>query len=147
MARAVLLLHPMFCIAALSLMRMTYRMVWEHARALANGQSDEPRRVIVLGAGEAARRLVAGIHLRDGWTVLALLDDDPAKRDSHVGGIPVLGPLQDLALPHIHAETTHVVVAMPGATAAQRAQALSRAKQTGLQVLTVPSQFELQAEA
>ena len=146
-ARAVLLLHPLFCIAALSLVRMTYRMVWEHARALANGQSDEPRRVIVLGAGEAARRLVAGIHLRDGWTVLALLDDNPAKRGSRVGGIPVLGPLQDLALPHIHAEATHVVVAMPGATPGQRAQALSLAKQTGLQVLTVPSQHELQAEA
>ena len=146
-ARAVLLLHPVFCIAALSLVRMTYRMVWEHARAVANGQSDEPRRVIVLGAGEAARRLVAGIHLRDGWTVVALLDDDPAKRGSRVGGIPVLGPLQDLCLPHVHAEATHVVVAMPGATAGQRAQALSLAKQTGLQVLTVPSQRELQAEA
>ena len=146
-ARAVLLLHPVFCIAALSLMRMTYRMVWEHARALANGQSDEPCRVIVLGAGEAARRLVAGIHLRDGWTVVALLDDDPAKRGTRVGGIPVLGPLADLALPHIHAEATHVVVAMPGADAAVRAQAVALARQTGLQVLTVPSQRELQAES
>ena len=36
---------------------------------------------------------------------------------------------------------------MPGATPGQRAQALSLAKQTGLQVLTVPSQHELQAEA
>ena len=146
-ARAVLLLHPMFCIAALSLVRMTYRMVWEHARALANGQSDEPRRVIVLGAGEAARRLVAGIHLRDGWTVVALLDDDPAKRGSRVGGIPVLGPLADLALPHIHAEATHVVVAMPGASAGQRALAITLAKRSGLLVLTVPSQQELQAES
>ncbi len=146
-ARAVLLLHPLFCIAALSMVRMAYRMVWEHARAQANGQADEPRRAIVLGAGEAARRLVAGVHLRDGWVVLALLDDDPAKRGSRVGGLPVLGPLADLLLPHIRAEATHVIVAMPGASADQRAQAIALARQVGLQVLTVPSQSELQAEA
>lgn len=145
-ARAVLLLHPLFCIAALSMVRMAYRMVWEQARSQANGQSGDPRRAIVLGAGEAARRLVAGIHLRDGWTVLALLDDDPAKRSSRIGGIPVLGPLADLALPHIHADATHVVVAMPGATPAQRAKAVNLARSLGLQVLTVPSQAELQTE-
>lgn len=145
-ARAVLVLHPVFCIAGLSLVRMVYRMVWEHARSQVNGQQGEPRRAIVLGAGEAARRLVAGIHLRDGWTVLALLDDDPAKRGSRVGGIPVLGPLADLALPHVHAEATHVIVAMPGATPEQRAQAIAMAKEVGLLVLTVPSQMELQAD-
>jgi len=143
-ARAVLLLHPLFCIAALAMRDMAYRMVWEHARAQANGQSGERRRALVLGAGEAARRLVAGIHLRDGWVVVGLLDDDPAKRGTRVGGIPVLGPLADLALPHLHVEATHVIVAMPGADAQQRAQAVALARQTGLVVLTVPSQHELQ---
>jgi len=142
-ARAVLLLHPLFSIAALCMVRTLYRMLWEHARAQANGQSDAPRRAIVLGAGEAARRLVAGIHLRDGWVVIALLDDDPAKRGTRVGGIPVLGPLADLALPHIHAEATHVIVAMPGASEAQRGQAIAIGRLAGLQVLTVPSQNEL----
>lgn len=145
-ARAVLLLHPLFCIAALSMVRMVYRMVWEHARAQANGQSDEPRRAIVLGAGEAARRLLAGIHLRDGWVVVALLDDDPAKRGTRVSGVPVLGPLSDLALPHVHAEATDVIVAMPGATPEQRGHALALANSVGLRVLTVPSQSELQQE-
>jgi lipopolysaccharide/colanic/teichoic acid biosynthesis glycosyltransferase len=146
-ARAVLLLHPLFCIAALSIVRMAYRMVWEQARSRVNGQQGEPRRAIVLGAGEAARRLIAGIHLRDGWTVLALLDDDPAKRGSRVGGLPVLGPLADLVLPHIRAEATHVIVAMPGAPAEQRARAIALAKEAGLLVLTVPSQSELQGAA
>ncbi len=145
-ARAVLLLHPLFCIAGLSLTRMVYRMVWEQARSRVNGQAGEPRRAIVLGAGEAARRLVAGIHLRDGWTVLALLDDDPAKRGSRIGGIPVLGPLADLLLPHLHAEATHVIVAMPGAPAEQRARAVALAREVGLPALTVPSQAELQAD-
>ena len=145
-ARAVLLLHPLFCIAALSLLRMLYRTLWEHARGRANGLAGEPRRAIVLGAGEAARRLVAGIHLRDGWAVQALLDDDPAKQGGRVGGVTVVGPLAQLRLPHVTFGATHVIVAMPGATPAQREEAIRLARRTGLDVLTVPSQSELQAQ-
>ena len=146
-ARAVLLLHPLFCIAGLSMVRMLYRMLWEHARGRANGLAGEPRRAIVLGAGEAARRLVAGIHLRDGWAVQALLDDDPAKQGARIGGVTVLGPLAKLALPHVVFGATHVIVAMPGASAAQREQAVALARRSGLAVLTVPSQTELQPQA
>lgn len=145
-ARAVLLLHPLFCIMALSMVRMGYRMIWEHACTRVNGQAAEPRRAIVLGAGDVARRLVAGIHLRDGWTVVALLDDDPAKRGTRVGGIPVLGPLSDLMLPHIHGEATHVIWALPGATPEQKAAVIVLARNTGLQVLSVPGDAELQAD-
>ena len=143
--RAVLALHPLFSMVALSLSRMMYRMVWEHARSRVTGAEGEPRRAIVLGAGQAARGLVAGIHRRDGWSVLALLDDDPAKKGLRIGGIPVLGAIADLARPDMTTGATHVIVAMPGASAAQRERAVALARQTGLLVLTVPSQRELQS--
>ena len=143
-ARAVLLLHPLFCLLALCLTRMAYRMVWENARARVSDVEGEPRRAVVLGAGEAARRLVGAIHRRDGWTVLALLDDDPAKQGMRVAGVSVQGMLADLVLPHIRAGATHVIVAMPGATLEQRERALKLARHSGLQVMNVPSQQELQ---
>ncbi|MBC7730784.1 MAG: polysaccharide biosynthesis protein, partial [Bacteriovorax sp.] len=102
---------------------------------------------LVLGAGHAARALVAGIHRRDGWSVLAMFDDDPAKKGLRIGGIPVLGTIADLQRPDMTAGATHVIVAMPGATAEQRERAIGFARQTGLLVLTVPSQHELQSEA
>ncbi|MGZ5236276.1 MAG: sugar transferase [Caldimonas sp.] len=145
-ARAVLLLHPLFCVVALSLTRMIYRLVAEQARARVEGAEGEPRRAIVLGAGEAGRRLVAGIHRRDGWIVLALLDDDPAKLGLRIGGVTVSGPLPDLLKPHVLAGATHVIIALPGATAERRAQALELARQTRLPVLTVPSRSELHAQ-
>lgn len=144
-ARAVLLLHPLFSIVALCLVRMTYRMVWEHARARTTGGDGEPKRAIVLGAGEAARRLIATIHRRDGWTVLALLDDDPAKNGLRIGGVTVQGSIAELVLPHVLAGATHVIVAMPGVEAARREQILELARQTGLPVMSVPSRVELQA--
>ena len=146
-ARAVLLLHPLFCVLALCLMRMTYRMVWENARARVSDVEGEPRRAVVLGAGEAARRLVGAIHRRDGWTVLALLDDDPAKQGLRVSGVSVQGVLADLVLPHILAGATHVIVAMPGAAREQRERAVELARHSGLQVMNVPSQTELQGGA
>jgi lipopolysaccharide/colanic/teichoic acid biosynthesis glycosyltransferase len=145
-ARAVLLLHPLFTLVALSLVRMTWRLVWEHARSRSTDGGGELRRAVVLGAGDAARRLVAGLHLRDGWTVLALLDDDPAKQGLRLGGVPVIGGLERLREPDLVLSATHVIVAMPGATAEARAAALAQAKATGLTVFTVPSQSELQAE-
>jgi len=145
-ARAVLLLHPLFCVLALSLLRMGYRMVWEHARARASGVEGEARRAIVLGAGEAARQLVGTIHRRDGWTVLALLDDDPAKQGLRIGGVTVQGSIADITLPHLLAGATHVIVAMPGVAAEQRERVILLARQTGLPVLSVPSRLALQGE-
>jgi len=146
-ARAVLLLHPLFTTLALGLARMAYRIVGEHARSRVNGQEVDTRRAIVLGAGEAARRLIAGIHMRDGWNVLGLLDDDLTIRGHRIAGIPVLGALADVSRPHICSGATHVIVAMPGSTEEERIRAISLAKQTGLPVLTVPGHQELQPAA
>jgi lipopolysaccharide/colanic/teichoic acid biosynthesis glycosyltransferase len=146
-ARAVLLLHPLFTVVALSLTRMAYRMVGENARERVNGLVGQPRRALVLGAGDMARRLIAGIHMHDGWTVLAILDDDPAARGRRIAGIPVWGRIDEVSRPHICLGATHVIVAIPASDAASRARAIELAKQTGLPVLTTPDQSELQAAA
>ncbi|MCE9659493.1 MAG: sugar transferase [Burkholderiales bacterium] len=145
-ARAVLLLHPLFCMVGLSLSRMIYRLIAEQARAQVEGADGEPRRAIVLGAGEAGRRLVSGIHRRDGWIVLALLDDDPAKQGLRIGGVTVSGTLPDLLQPHVLAGATHVIIAMPDAPDALRERTLEMARQSRLPVLTVPGKDETHAQ-
>jgi lipopolysaccharide/colanic/teichoic acid biosynthesis glycosyltransferase len=141
-ARAVLVLHPLFCLLALCLLRMGYRMLWEHARACASGEDFEQRRAIVLGAGEAGRRVVNTLHRRDGWIILALLDDDRAKWGLRIGGVGVEGGLGDLALPHVLAGATHVIVALPGATAETQARVIGLARQTGLAVMSTPGSLD-----
>ena len=145
--RAVLALHPFITLIGLCMVRVGYRMVYEHARARisasSNGGNEKARRAIVLGAGEAAMRLLAMIH-QQGWTVIGLLDDDPAKQGARIGSVPVLGRLADVAEPAIRADATHLIVALPGATAAQRRKAIALASATDLEVLTVPSASELQ---
>jgi FlaA1/EpsC-like NDP-sugar epimerase len=142
--RAVLALHPLVALMGLVLVRMLYRMTYEHARARIAGQHGEIRRAIVLGAGEAARLLLAGLQ-QQGWVVLGLLDDDRTKHGARINGVPVRGPLDALAGKPSWGTATHVVVAMPAATRAQRRRALDLAAATGLPVLTVPSADELRS--
>ena len=140
--RAVLALHPVVTLMGLCVLRIGYRMLYEHARSRITGSEREIRRAIVMGAGEAARLLLAGIH-EQGWIVLGLLDDDPAKKRARIAGVPVLGALADIADKAVRGAATHVVVALPGATTAQRRRALELAGRTGLPVLTVPTVDEL----
>ncbi|MDE2367951.1 MAG: polysaccharide biosynthesis protein [Burkholderiales bacterium] len=145
--RAVLALDPVVSLMGLAIVRIAYRMTYEHARSRIAGSDGTVRRALVLGAGAAARLLLAGLQ-QQGWTVIGLLDDDPAKLGARIGGVPVLGPLALLAdaAPHhgsAHAAATHLVVAMPSATPAQRRRAFDLASGTGLPVLTVPSADEL----
>ena len=140
--RAVLALHPVVTLMGVCVVRIAYRMLYEHARSRITGGTVEIRRALVLGAGDAARWLLAGIH-QQGWTVLGLLDDDPAKQHSRIAGVPVLGPLEAVRDAQVRGAATHIVIAMPSATPTQRRRALDLAAATGLPVLTVPSAAEL----
>jgi FlaA1/EpsC-like NDP-sugar epimerase len=141
--RAVIGLHPVISLMGLCIIRIAYRMVYEHARARITGGDTEVRRAVILGAGEAAKLLLASIH-QQGWIVLGVLDDDPAKQGARISGLQVRGTLSDVAKEEVRAGATHIIVAMPGATAAQRRRAVELASGTGLPVLTVPSMSELQ---
>ncbi|HEY6512492.1 MAG TPA: nucleoside-diphosphate sugar epimerase/dehydratase, partial [Burkholderiaceae bacterium] len=140
--RAVLALHPVFTLMALALARMGYRMLYEHSRLRITGSDAEVRRALVLGAGEAARLLVAGIH-RQGWIVLGLLDDDPLKQGARIAGMTVLGPLSKLRDPAALGAATHLIMAMPSVRGARRREVLELAASAGLPVVTVPSVDEL----
>jgi len=141
--RAVLALHPIVSLMGVCMVRIAYRMLYEHARARITGSDAQVRRAIVLGAGGAAKRLLASIH-HEGWIVLGLLDDDSAKQGARIAGVPVIGMIADLQRADIRAGATHVIVAMPGAPLVARRRVIDLAAATALPVLTVPSISELQ---
>ena len=140
--RSVLALHPLVTLMSVCMVRIAYRMLYEHSRAQITGGDKEVRRALILGAGQAAKRLMAGIH-QQGWIVLGMLDDDPAKQGARIAGVPVLGPLESVSDRAVLGAATHIIIALPGATARQRRRAFELASVAGLPVLTVPSADEL----
>lgn len=140
--RAVLALHPVFTLITLALARMSIRLLNDHARQRRGGGDVTGHRALVLGAGAAAKLLIAGIQHR-GWTVVGLLDDDVNKHGARISGVTVWGNLDQLSQPDLLDDVTHLVLAMPSASGAQRKRALDLAAATGLPVLTVPTSDEL----
>lgn len=140
--RAVLALHPIFALVTMSLARMVVRMLNDHARQRRGGGDVTGQRALVLGAGAAAKLLIAGIQHR-GWSVVGLLDDDVRKHGTRISGVTVWGGLDKLSQPELLDDVTHLVLAMPSATGAQRKRALDLAAVTGLPILTVPTSDEL----
>jgi FlaA1/EpsC-like NDP-sugar epimerase len=138
--RAVLALHPLMALLGVCGVRMGYRMLYENARHSAQGSLQQ--RALVMGAGEAARLLLSAIH-RQGWRVVGLLDDDPAKLGARIAGVQVRGTLEDVAREDVRGDATHLIIALPGAPDTVRHRALQLAAASGLRVLTMPTLEEL----
>ncbi len=140
--RAVLALHPFVSLMGVCMARLLYRMLIEHLQARLHGPRESLRPALVLGAGEAAKRLIAGVQ-GQGWAILGLLDDDPAKRGASVAGVTVLGPLSQMASCAQALGATHLILALPSLRGPERRRVIEAAVATGLNLLTVPSADEL----
>lgn len=117
--------------------RYGWRLLLE-SRRRPRGESLE--RVVVFGAGEGGAQAIAAMlgDPRSSYTPVALLDDDPAKRNLRIMGVPVLGTRA--ALPRVvesHAATT-VLIAIPTAEGTLISDLTSRAQALGLTVLVLP---------
>ena len=141
--RAVLALHPVVTLMGLATVRIGYRMFYEHMRGRITGADPHTRRAVVMGAGTAARLLIAGIQ-NQGWQVLGCLDDDRTRHGARNSSVPVLGALDQVERVAHELGATHVVIALPSASTEQRRRALQLAAGTRLPVLTVPTASELQ---
>lgn len=80
----------------------------------------EGRRILVVGAGIAAERLLRQIAHGNGGGMslrpVALLDDDPDKWSMSLHGVPVVGPVSQLAATATRQNADMVVIAIPRAT-------------------------------
>ncbi len=97
--------------------RATWRMLQDRDARPSTGDHTMP--TLVVGAGEAARELVASM-LRDPashYRPVGLLDDDPHKRHLRIRGVPVLGRTGDLERVVENTGAAVVVIAIPSASA------------------------------
>src|SRR6185503_11034017 len=72
-------------------------------------------RVLIVGTGVPAIRLLQKLqdHPEDGYRVVGLLDDSRELPEKDVGGVPVLGHVDDLRTVAIHHRVEEILVALP----------------------------------
>jgi FlaA1/EpsC-like NDP-sugar epimerase len=134
-ARSVLVLHPVFCIVGLSTTRMVTRIVLEHAQRRALQSRKGLRKAVVIGAGDATRRLLDALKPDEGWLVLGIFCDDPASRGLSIAGIPVRGSLGEMAGSRALGQAHYVIVTTPRDRAEEHARAMRLAHLSGKRVI------------
>ncbi len=132
--------------AALSLMvgaRGVRRVRNQRDRRRSNRFDQEP--VVVFGAGDGGAQIVRAMlgNPKGTYVPVALLDDDPMKRNLRIQGVPVLGTRADLERVTKATGSTVFVVAIPTAGANTIRSVAEHAEELGLDVRVLPPTQEL----
>ena len=142
--RSVIVLEWMLTLFFAGGVRLTARYVLEGRLARRNGRG---KRVLVVGAGEAAERLLRQLshdttsHLH----VVGLVDDDPGKQKRSLHGVPILGTIAQLPeLVAAHAVQL-VVVAISSAAPEQMRRIVDDCLAAKVEFKRLPSMREMLA--
>ena len=117
------------------------RTIDHHRRARGDGR----KRAIVFGAGEGGQRMVRSMLYEGGSSFhpVAVLDDDPLKRNLSVRGVRVVGDRTVIGAVAKRTGASALVVAVPTGEGALIRDLSELARLAGLEVRVVPSVDEL----
>ncbi|TNC21880.1 nucleoside-diphosphate sugar epimerase/dehydratase [Amycolatopsis alkalitolerans] len=140
--RSVPLTATPFAVAIALVPRLAIR-----SRRARQGRPDRvsARRAIVYGAGPRGQELVRAMLSGSAGDVLpiAVLDDDPARRNSRIAGVAVRGTGRDLAAVAEATGAQVLVVALTDPGPDQMSVVLTAARTAGIEVKTPPLPHEL----
>lgn len=115
--RSVHLVSFGITLAGLAGMRLMSRLVREHTTAWEGVGDERPRRVVLIGAGDAGFILAREIKEkhRDSIHLAGFVDDAPDKKGCRVLGVPILGGVKDLPALQPRHRFDEAVIAIPSA--------------------------------
>lgn len=101
--------------------------------------------LLIIGAGDCGEKIYR--ELRDNarlrYNVVGYLDDDPAKINRKIHGIPVLGRISDIKMVAQRLGAQESLIAIPSATAQQMRRVVSLCEESGINFKTIPGMGEL----
>ena len=139
--RSMALLYPLLLLTIMGGGRAAWRMWKEHR--LYGGLRAAGKPVVVVGAGTGGAMLVRELERSPDWRVVALVDDDRAKRGLEVYGCAVAGSIVDLPAVLADFKAQHVILAMPSAATGAVRRAADLAVRSGAHTFTVPGLEDL----
>jgi FlaA1/EpsC-like NDP-sugar epimerase len=106
------------------------------------------RRVLIVGAGDAGMTLLKELSTdpTSACKPIALVDDDPAKSNRSMYGVPVVSGTKDIAKLAAKMYAEEILICIPSATPSQMKDILTVCRASRLPVRTLPSLTELAHE-
>jgi FlaA1/EpsC-like NDP-sugar epimerase len=108
-------------------------------------KGDTGKRVLVVGAGDAGESLIRQLS-RGGYAPVGCIDDNPAKANYSVHGVPVLGTtdqISELAMKHWIDE---ILIAVPSATGSEMRNIVENCQRSKRSYRTIPGLLDLVAD-
>jgi FlaA1/EpsC-like NDP-sugar epimerase len=133
---SVLALYPIVLAAFLGTPRLVYR-AWSDYRATRNDEA--ARRILILGAGNAAATLIRDLRRSGLYDPIGLLDDAAHLKGAKLQGVPVLGRLDDAAEVARETAAKLLVIAIPSLDAAGLQRVVGVCEAAGLPYRIAPS--------
>ncbi|WP_454301315.1 polysaccharide biosynthesis protein [Salana multivorans] len=136
------LVAPTVALGLSLLSRILWRAYRERRRAQENVATD----VIVYGAGEAGEQLLRLLKAPEApYRAVGLLDDDPAKQNLRLSGVPVLGPGSQLEqhLDDLQVDTVILAMGRPNRDLVSDVSARLAARDDGTTLRVLPPVAEI----
>ncbi|MCD6377813.1 MAG: Gfo/Idh/MocA family oxidoreductase, partial [Planctomycetes bacterium] len=137
-SRGVLVLDFMATVFLVCTARLGVRFYREELRPVS---PEGVKRVLIVGAGNAAESVLREIHRMnvERYRVIGLVDDDPAKKGAIIHGIEVLGTTDDIKQICEEENIDEILIAVPSASQKELRRIISKCEGTKLQFQTLPS--------
>ena len=102
-------------------------------------------RIAIVGAGQAGAQLASELMSRRGHGIepVCFLDDDAAKHNLHIHGVPVIGAPERMPELAEKFGVTEIILALPASAVRRIREVSTLAAASNLRVLVVPSMAEL----
>ena len=103
------------------------------------------KKVMIVGAGNAAETLIREINrmTEERYRVIGLVDDDPARRDLRIHGLPVLGTTADLKSLCTEYAIDEILIALPHASQKELRRVIELCRGTSLKFKMTPGVSDL----
>ena len=140
--RSIAAMDLLITLALIAGARLFARTVIERPRS---GMIAHGREVIVVGAGDAGRTVVAEMQRSRmlNYTPIGFIDDDATMKNMRILGVRVLGTTAELPRLVREYSPDEVLIAIPSASGEVRARVVEAAQASHVPVKTLPGLYEL----
>ena len=144
--RSVLLLEWVLTGYGIGGMWLSYRLLFQHFRHVDARKESPDKRILIVGAGEAAALLVGEMQrFPTGFQPIGMVDDNPRKWGTRIRGVEVIGSIADVR-PIAEAEKVEeLIIAVPSATPSELNRIVRRCEETDLAFRMLPGLPEVLA--
>ena len=128
-------------ITSRGLMFVSYNLWRTKILAPKNTENSRRKRVMIIGAGSAAIRLInelKGINNVNRYQVVALIDDNKRKQGEYLNGVKVYGGREEIIKTATELDVDEIIIAVPSISEKNKKEILELCNKTGCDLKTLP---------